>query len=293
MAYRSSGGPYYKTTTLSATTKNNLIAGLETALVTNLGWTAISGAGTLDSLVESPATPQGLKARLRLYDYGNANCITIGPRTVSGSRVIRDTGGLGLQYGAGITYTFIGCPWNFVCYTPGTLVARQFYHFFIPWIPSFLEGKIFNSMYVATNMLSDGNATEYWSWRRAGRGTGNQGWIINDKVWDHYNANVQYYSDIRFHVPSVGFNGSDSPVGKWRDGTAFLGDVYVGHSDQALDPYCSLRGQLWDTYWYCEPLPTDTEITIDGLNYRNMNYMNVGPGGHDDQARGQLLMRIP
>lgn len=292
MAYRSSGGPYYKGT-IDASTKTNLIDNLCDALVNNVSWTRVSGDGTTDQLLQSPATPQGSQFRMRFYDYGHANVVAINPRTVDGNRMITaDGNGLGLYAGAGKTYTLVASPYQWACYTLGSTLAREWYYFSIPWLPSFYANKVRHYCFVWTNMFDQGNASIGNNFRSGyTRNTMNNGWIFNDATWYHFNNFVDFPGDTRLVIPTNAWMDA-ARAGRWIDGRAPISDPYVASGTSGSDPSGIIRGQLWDSYWYGESnLMTDEEVVIGGLNYKNM-FGSTAQASTSD-CRGCLLTRIP
>lgn len=292
MAYRSSGGPYYKGT-FDGSTKLLLIDNLCDILVTQLGWTRVSGDGTNDQLLQTPATPQGSQFRLRFQDYGHANCIQILPRNLAGNRMMSDgtNGSLCLYAANPRTYTFVGSPYQWFCYTAGNTPAREWYMFSMPWMPAFFANKITSFCMVMTNMWHHDSATLGVNYRNGNcRQRQNWGWILNDHVYWQHNWDNDTGASPKFAVPTNA-HLDGLRVSRWIDGKALLSDPLVAFAT-SNDPYITLRGQLWDSYWSAESnLIMDEEVAIGGLNYKNM----FGPTGGNStyDQRGSLLMRIP
>ncbi|MBK8200727.1 MAG: hypothetical protein IPK75_20515 [Acidobacteria bacterium] len=55
-------------------------------VLTGVGWTAVSGTGTGDVVLQSATTPQGYTMRIRLYDPGAGSCFRIKPGTAPALR---------------------------------------------------------------------------------------------------------------------------------------------------------------------------------------------------------------
>lgn len=294
MAYRASGGPYYKSTSLDGSSTTNLIAAIVTELTTQLNWTTVSGSGT-DYTLQSPAGhPFGFQVRMRIATSNGLVAFRI--TNVAGTRALEYSiseplRGYNLNVGGGKTYTLIGSPWQCAIFTPGSTPNREWIMWTMPWVPSFVAPKVSNCFMIWTNEWIDSSNSSGGVSLRSGnsRQNQNQGYVWNDTVVNKMNWDV-----TADHLPNLFLTNrsfmNGIRAGRWKDGRVHISDAYLAISHSYQDYDSRIRAQFWDSWWYHEPLAYDEIVVVDSLNFQNM----TGPSaGNDSEARGQLLWRIP
>lgn len=113
MSIQYPGGVIVNTTFASAV-KTDIISNLQTQLG-NAGWSVISGGGTTNLLMESVATPQGLKVRARIKDNAGT-CVQVSIESgVSGAASLNNTNA-GASLIPGFTYRIVACQYQFCIY---------------------------------------------------------------------------------------------------------------------------------------------------------------------------------
>lgn len=154
------GGENVNSTFVGAT-KQQIINGIETALLA-AGWITISGSNTTNLLMQSSLSPdpQNLRMRIRIKDNGN-NCTVLSLENVPGSKVGANGTGNGIQLLplAARGWRVIANKYQVFITSPGTVENRTFGAFGVPYLPSFLCGKVWEAVWLQANANSDTDTT--------------------------------------------------------------------------------------------------------------------------------------
>lgn len=167
MAIRYSGGTNVSSTFVGDGTKQSLINGIETILL-SAGFTTVSGSGTTNLLMQSAVTPQSHQMRFR-FKAATTNVI-LSIENVSGSIVGGNSTVLGVPIkvtgNTGKTFRIIANKYQFCIIVVGEPdVAGEFAFGCVPWTPSFVSATDIG--FVVGNTDSDSLGGPWDCWRRA------------------------------------------------------------------------------------------------------------------------------
>jgi hypothetical protein len=300
------GGSNVSTTFVSST-KQNVIDGIETALL-SAGWITVSGHGTTNLLMQSSMSPstQNLRMRLRVKDNGNTCAVcsienAFGTKTGSNST----TNGGQLLPGSSKTWRVVANKYQAFIFVPASTTAREYVGFGVPFLPSFLAGgTVYEAAWLSGNGVSDSSTTAGGSFRTMlgcwsnASNLGNTQQLVNGNIWETSNnsgsANIGYMSLITMFNASLMSNSNTASYYRWHDTSAFLTDPLIawgltGVADEGL-----VRGQLWDSFISTEAYTVDTTLSsIDSHNWWCITSNNTGSASGTVTARGSLFVVAP
>lgn len=284
----------------SFTTNNkaDIRSNIETQLV-NAGWIVVSGSGSTNLLLQSAMTPanQNCQMRLRVRDNGNT-CLVLSIEDTNGTRVHTNgvNNGAQLNPGTGRSWRIIANKYQAFIFEPTVNGARGYVGFGVLWIPTWLEGVIFENIWMNSNAANDTDATARGSFRsvlgtRDANGTGNQQIIINNSQWE--NANSTGNDNIGIQNLLTLWQGhriqrNAATWYRWHDDAALLVDPLLAFGQLLSTDEGKISGQLWDAFISTDNYPIDTTLTaIDGHNWWNITNNQAGT---TDIARGSLFV---
>lgn len=276
-------------TTFTGGTKLQIVNALNTHLKT-AGWTAISGDGTNDVILESATTPTASNSiRVRLRETGLTNCALINMQNTAATKVSQS---LFLLPSTSRTYRIVANKYQFFCWAPGT-AAREWIMLGTLFIPSWLHGVITGDLgFAACNSSGDASATVSATFQTANNmgDANNHTWsaILNGGLTDAGNNSWTASAPrwvVQTHTAPARTNLSGY---RWHDGTLTISDPLLAfgvllNSDPAL-----IRGQLWGCMWVSDYYAPDTVWTgVNGHDWISIGG-NAGVDGSD--AKGTLFM---
>jgi hypothetical protein len=295
MALQFSGGPYVNQTFAGAT-KQNLIDGIETALLA-AGWTTVSGHLTTNLLMQtatSAGTGQGLSGRIRFKDNAG-NGIQLSAESSSGLRAhSNDTSGsIHLQPGTAKTFRVLATPYHFFVFTSAPVAAKEFAAGGILYVPPNLQGLVTEAVWLIGNGDRDNNATLYNSWRTVLWTQANWQGICNTSMSSHANDGNTYAGDIALVVPSAAVlspSAGGAVVYRYHNDDLVQADPLVAWGLTGVSGQESkIKGQLWDAVVVSGNPLVDSVVSIGGHNYWVITYQNWGSA---NVPRGALLVAI-
>jgi hypothetical protein len=286
-------------------TKQQIINGIETALLA-AGWITISGSNTTNLLMQSSLSPdpQNLRIRARIRDNGN-NCAVVSIENVPGSKAGANGTGNGIQL-LPLTargWRVIANKYQVFIMSPGTLENRTFGAFGVPYLPSFLCGKIWEAAWLQANASSDTDTTSAGNYgcRLCFRvilgvdygytfsGAAQTQNLCNGYFWENQ---VVTTSANQYLVTMLSaYNGQTASVHRyWHDGSAILADPLIGWGTTNTTEG-TLKGQLWDAFVSSDAYVMDTILSnIDSRNWQIITHNNVGIA---QPIRGSLAIVVP
>lgn len=286
-------------------TKQQIINGIETAML-SAGWITVSGSNTTNLLMQSSLTPdpQNLRIRARIKDNGN-NCAVISIENVPGSKVGANGTGNGIQL-LPLTargWRVIANKYQVFIVSPGTLENRTYGAFGVPYLPSFLCGKIWEAAWLQGNANSDTDVTSagFYGCRLCYRVTLNVDYnytfngptqtqnLCNGYFWENQlvSTSANQYTISMFSS----YNGVNAAAHRyWHDGSAILSDPLIGWGTTNTTEG-TLKGQLWDAFISSDTYVMDTILSnIDSRNWQVITHNNVGI---NSPIRGSLVVVVP
>jgi hypothetical protein len=293
MAIQHPGGTIISTTFVGGT-KLQIVNALNTQLKL-AGWTAISGDGTGDVILESATTPTANNfIRVRLRDSAATNCAVLNMQNTSASKV---SGNMFLLPAAAKTFRILANKYMFFCFTPGTTASREYWMCGTLWIPTDLHGVITGELGIASgNGNSDTDTTVRPSFRTLLQchpfSGGGQAWsgLCNSNLSEIVNNGVTDAGPggPRLIIP-VAAQTSYYYIGyRWHDDSLDVSDPVIawgltnGNIDEAKK-----RGQLWGCMLLTDSFAADQVLTsFDGHDWWGITNSNAGTSQH---ARGTLF----
>jgi hypothetical protein len=295
------GGQAYSGTFV-ASVKQDVVSGIEDAL-NNAGWVTISGHHSSPCIVQSAMSqsPQNLRMRLQMTTAGS-NCAIISLENVSGSFIggnSNGNSGVFLLPGSSTTWQVIANKYQGFAFVPSTNTPRQFGAWGVPYLPSWLQGEIYETMWLAGNAASDGDSTLRGSFRGSLGGTwnGNQAncqFSVNGNHWEIDNNTGGYnIGCLALILPMGSTNISIGQNFAWHDNSGFMWDPILCYSGLTATDEGYARGQLWNAFVSSQAYTVDTTITaMDGHNWQNITSNNTGAttGTSNWSIRGSLFL---
>jgi hypothetical protein len=286
-------------------TKQQIINGIETAMLA-AGWITISGSNTTNLLMQSSLSPdpQNLRIRARIRDNGN-NCVVISIENVPGSKVGANGTGNGIQL-LPLTargWRVIANKYQVFVLSPGTLENRTFGAFGVPYLPSFLCGKIWEAAWLQANANSDTDTSSagFYGCRLCFRvilgtdynytfnGAVQTQNLCNGYLWENQVASSSANQQLMSMFSS--YNGTVPSAHRyWHDGSAILSDPLIiwGTTNTTEG---TIKGQLWDAFVSSDTYVMDTILSnIDSRNWQVITHSNVGIA---NPIRGSLVVAVP
>jgi hypothetical protein len=294
-------------TTFTGGTKQNIIDGIETALL-SAGWITISGHTTTNLLMQSSMSPstQNLRMRIRIKDNSNT-CTVCSIENVFGTKTGSNstTNGGQLLPAAAKTFRVIANKYQAFVFVPASTTAREFVGWGVPYLPSFLAGgTIYEAAWLSGNCTSDTGTTTAGSFRTClgvwdhSSNLGNSQQLVNGTIWETANnsgsANIGYMSLITMFQGILMNNSTTASYYRWHDTSAFLTDPLIAWGVSAVSDEALVRGQLWDCFISTEAYAIDTTLSsIDSHNWWNLTSNNTGNGSATPIARGSVFVVAP
>ncbi len=291
MAIQYSGIALVKTT-FTGDTKQNIINGLETILL-SASWTTISGHNTTNLLMQTVSTPQSCQMRFRFKDNGGS-CVQISVENVTGMVTgTNDTNhGASLLPAAAKVWTVIASGYQFACFVAGMTNAREWAFGCVPWVPSFIASATTIIGFIQGNAGSDSDGSLRYSFRSPAGGSseypGNYSTIYAGVKCETSGATNWGCNGLCIPVMQLFAPGgyyTPNPINTWANGDFLAVDPLVAWAD--TDPYGNVmvRGQIWDAIYITGSVAVDTTATFDSHTWQNMAASNGGASNNTNTAR--------
>jgi len=266
--------------TFTGSTKAAIINGIETILLA-AGWTEISATAGVDILFQSVTTPQGNQIRVRVFDDSSSS-VRIRLSNVSGTLVQSDSCYLFPQTSK--VFRIVANRYQFACWVPTSVAARDFVICSALYIPGFLNGgspPLITSAFIMGNANSTSDTTIRGSFRTilCGRdyttGLCNGFGILNATSVEWAGGTASPFRG----APSLSIPQSADMyyVGGnlWHDGSCLIPEPLVGWGSSLSAPNL-VRGQLWDAMVSTDSFPMDDTTVFDSHNWVNLTSSNTG-----------------
>jgi hypothetical protein len=309
-----SGGAAYQTytggavapTTFLGDTKQDLASGIEDSLI-NGGWITVSGHHSSSIVVQSSCTPASQNLRMQVkITTANTNTVCVSLQNVTGSHVASNGSGSGvlLLPATGKGFKIYANKHQAFVTVPGSVQPRDFGAWGVPFIPTWLQGVIWECMWLQGNAASDTDTAFRASFRNllfCGYWPNNQNEssiqaLVNGNLWDTAGQGQQSpgYMSLLVIGNSLNFtnNGNlTSGFALWHDGSAVMGDPLIAWGLTSWADPAYFRGQLWNSFISNEPYPMETAISsLDSHNWVAITHNNVGSPGGNNGGRGTLFV---
>lgn len=282
-------------------TRQNIIDGCEAALL-NAGFITISGSGTGTLVMQSSMSPNPQNLRFRVtFGTPGSNSVCVSIKNVDGSRTGTNSTSQGGQLfpSASKGFRVIANKYQVFILVPGSMAARDFVCFGIPYVPTHLQGIVYEAIWLHSNSQSDTDATARCSFRAALTselgGSGLQQNICNGNIWEGSPFNVSGPQTLATLGPVKVLAGSYWNLMQWQDGSTFMGDPIIGWGTSSNNELCTAKGQLWDAFTVLQPFPGDTQlVSVDSRNWWGIT--NNGIGGQFSATNcvfGTLFVVLP
>lgn len=292
MAIQHPGGTIVNTT-FTGGNRLQIVNALNTHLKA-AGWSAISGDGTSDVVLQSASTPNGNAIRIRLRETAVTNCACLNMQNTSGGQQSQN---YFLLPGASKTFRIIANKYQFFCHTQSTTVAREAVGMGTLYVPTFLASQITGDLgWMWGNANADTSTTIIPSFRTSlscfnTDGYGYSSVLMNSGLAEA-GGGSQAYGGIRLvTLQSALTNVSNYAGSRWTDDTWFLSDALMAFgASSLLSNEAKIRGQLWGCMVLSDALAGETVLTdVNGHDWIAVTNSNVGDS---DNVRGTLLMAI-
>jgi hypothetical protein len=284
-------------------TRLEIVTGLSAALVA-AGWTIISGAGTGNQLLESATTPspQSLVCRVQLFDPGSGNCAQIKFRNQANTKSQTNYHPLFAQ--ASKTWRVIANPYQFFIFSSAsTSVGREFVAGGVPYLPSFLQGVITESIWSMGNGRNDTDSYNSSTFRNnlitsVSASQPNLWLDVNLNQWENFNNYVnnsytgwpQLIAQNGAQWTQVSGTNLIAPY-KWHDDSVLTYEPLIAWGLTGFTDESKIRGQLWDAAVVSDAFGADQTTSFDTRNWWVLTNGNFGSQGV--YARGSLLLVVP
>ena len=281
-------------------TKSALYNFIEAAAVAG-GWMVISGSGSTNILLQSGMTPPGQNLRMRLRVKDNsANCVTLSLENVPGTKVSTNNTTSGIHLlPTNRRWRAIFNRYQFAIYADNDVVNRGAAFGGVPWIPSNLEGTIYEAAWMMGNSSTDGDSGSRGTLRdvvgyrnNTSGGTGNLAVLCNGNLWE--NANNGGLDGIGiFNMLTLwqGARVARNQVSwyRWHDDTVPMVDPLIAWGLTANTDEGKIRGQLWESFVYTEGVQGDICFRVEDHDFVALTHTQAG---NEQQARGAVFMAI-
>jgi hypothetical protein len=266
------------------------------------GWTIISGSGTANVLLESATTPnpQNLVCRVQLQDTGSGQCAQIRFRNQGNTKAQANQ--MFLYTTTGKVYRVIANKYQFFCFSSDSMtVGRTFVAGGVPYLPSFLQGVIYEAIWCHGNSInSDTDATLRASFRTGSyvgysNSEANDWQVVNGNSWETYGTYNGDYPGHQVLITQMGakqsyYNSWQPPVYRWHDGSVLTFEPLIAWGiSNSTEPM--IRGQLWDAALVTGQYVADQTTTFDSNNWWVLtNNANWSYGG---EISSTMMLVIP
>lgn len=282
-------------------TRQNIIDGCESALL-NAGFITISGSGTGTLVMQSSMTPNPQNLRFRVtFGTPGSNCVSVSIRNIDGSKVGTNSTGAGGQLfpSASKGFRVIANKYQVFILVPGSAASRDFCAFGVPYLPTHLQGIVYEAIWLQGNAQNDTDTVTRTSFRTSLSsefgGTGLLQHICNGNIWEGSPFNVSGPHTLATMAPTKSLAGSTWNLYRWHDGSMFMGDPIIGWGTFSNNEENTAKGQLWDSFIAMQPFPIDTQlVSVDSRNWWGITANNNGSSfSSTNVLAGTLFVVLP
>ena len=303
--------------TFLADTAQHITNGVEQAL-NNAGWITVSGHQSTPCIVQSAMTPPNQNLRMQIKMVTGTNCqlsIQNVAGSLAGSNGSSPTGGQ-LSPQAGMAYTVIANKYQAWCLIAGSATYNTFCAFGVPYVPSFLQGVVWEAMWLNSNANNSNVGPSTYTIQSGTQSLRNGLHTLTNN--SNVSSSKQAICNGNLTLNLQGNSGTIDPAGciqlaviggagvvsqgftlsyRWHDGTVPMNDALIGWGTVTSNDECTCKGQLWDAFISSELFLIDQVITgIDSHNWHNItfpSFNNSGGGGNEGGMRGSLFIVTP
>jgi hypothetical protein len=312
-----SGGNSYQTYTGGSVvansfigdTKQDLASGIEDNLVAS-GWITVSGHHSSSIVCMSSCSPASQNLRMQVtITTTNSNTVGISLQNVSGSKVGANgnSNGTMLLPAAGKGFKMYGNKYQAFIVVPGSVQSRDYAAFGVPFIPTSLQGAIWEAMWLQGNAASDSDvpsqprisfrtrlACSIWNGTEPSPSFQH---LCNGNLVDQTsdNSDGPGYQSLASTQTATYMMAAESPGSSlWHDMSAVMSDPLIGWGLTGVGDTSYFRGQLWNAFVSNDGYPCETTInSLDSHNWVAITHNNFGAGGNNSLgARGTLFVTI-
>jgi hypothetical protein len=299
-----SGGNSYQTytggsispTTFLGDTKQDLASGIETAL-NNAGWITVSGHASSSIVCQSSCTPASQNLRMQVkITTANSNTVCVSLQNVAGSHVGSNGSGSAvlLLPAAGKGFVIYANKYQAFVTVPGSVQTRDFGAWGVPYIPTWLQGVIWESAWLAGNAISDTDTSTRLTlrnsltnaWWNGSQNSPNNQTLCNGNLADYGNqggsGGGSSFGYLSLIAPQTAAWGSSFNPGEalWHDLSAVMGDALISWGLTFYGDMGLIRGQLWNSFISSDAYPCGLPITsLDSHNWIAITHNNTGTAG--------------
>jgi hypothetical protein len=259
-------------------------------------------------LLRSPFTPdpQNLRIHVRVKDNGN-NCAVVSIENVPGTKIGGNSTSAGMQIlpAAARGYRILANKYQMFIMSPGTVENRTFGCLGVPYLPSFLCGKVYEAAWLQGNANSDTDVTgtNQFNCRPCFRtmlavdyvygfaGPTQTQNLCNGYIWE--NQVVSSAANPTLFSTFSAWNATGGYAHKyWHDGSAIMSDPLIAWGTSNLTE-ATIKGQLWDAFTSSDSYPVDIVLEdIDSRNWQNITHNGIG-NSNPGFSRGSLFVLTP
>jgi len=290
-----SGGTVVNTTFTTTTgTRLEIVAGLETQLVT-AGWSVISGAGTGTVILKSATTtaPKSNSIRVRLFDPGSGNCAQIRIQDDSGTYVSQI---FYLLPAASKVFRVVACKYNFFVCTAQPSAAREIVCGGTLHIPDFLEGSTTGSLgWMHGNAQSDVDTAIGLSFRT--RLTMNQNSdtaAYASSIRNNTVTNCTMNNNSANHTLLPSWYTQSTQGTQWSDGTFCTHEAILGFGSGSASATNYWQGMIHNTMIVSKVFAGEdlSVVNYDSHAWVSFTHNNNTNSGWTNTPIGTLLLAI-
>jgi hypothetical protein len=275
MAIQYAGGTRVNYTFTDNGTRLSLVNNLNTQLK-NAGWSAISGDGTGDVLMQSAMTPDGLKIRFRLLDPGSGNCAQFTMKNSTGTL----TSSIGYLLPGSFDWRIVANKYQFFMFRTGSAnrkAARGVLNGGTIWMPSSqvsLLGSDKECGWMDAAGTSDTDTTQRETFRSVLTMTCLSfapSYGLRSSLYTSFMVNTTDNTTLSqpgFLIPGSAVNAAGRSSAAWQGGERHQAEALIGWSSgSANSNQWAIKGQVWDAMILSGQANGETTITYDGHTF--------------------------
>jgi len=270
MAIQYAGAPRVNFTFTDAGTRLDLVNKLNAQLKLS-GWTAISGDGTGDVLMETATGPSGQKVRFRLYDPGAGNCAQLTMKNSVGTL----TSQIFYLLPGSYEWRIIANKYQFFMFRTGAanrIAQRAVVMGGTIWIPDYVVATMGSDKecgWVQGNGSSDTSGTAYSFRARYGQVSGTV-FSRASSLWTSFMVNYSNVnqSTVRLAVSGQCYYDPNFQAFAWQGGSYQQVEAFICWGpDSTITSRATWKGQIWDAMTITGRFDGESTISFAGHTF--------------------------
>jgi len=280
-------------------TKQDLASGIEDGL-NSAGWITVSGHHSSSIVCQSSCTPASQNLRMQVkITTANSNTVCVSLQNVSGSHVGGNGTGSGalLLPAAGKGFKIYANKYQAFVTVQGSTQCRDFGAWGVPYIPTWLQGMVWEAMWLHGNSASDTDTdVRRFSFRTA---LACSVWnaVTNSPCFQHLcNGNLidsgssssnsgGWQTLCATHSALYAMSAQSPGESLWHDLSAVMGDPLIGWGLTSISDAAYWRGQLWNSFVSNDAYPCETAISsLDSHSWVAITHNNASGGGNTNNG---------